>query len=265
MIHIRFIVIFLVFQQSILWCVNPSDFGPPLIKLAYYEFAPFYYDEKGMDKDIVDETVRKTGIQIETQVMKRARIWADLESGDLMMATSGIPTPEREKFAWFVPYIIMKNKAILRLAVTGQVKNADDFYRDSQLRFAAVNSFKHGEEQDCFLEKMKTVKRINIVPDVRTLFLQLKDGRSDGLFAHSPVYSHYLKELKMENMVQVEDWTPDEKGVIGALIFSKKHFTGEQINNWKKMVLAMKKEGALEKILENYMSREDAHKAMDFN
>jgi polar amino acid transport system substrate-binding protein len=262
-----FILIFILFVTVQLTAQNkkPSDFGPPLIQLAYYEFAPFYGNGKGIDQEIVDEIILKTGLKIQTQVMKRARIWADLESGALMMATSGIQTPQRDQFAWFVPYFTMKNKAVLSKAVSTKIKKPADFNSQSLLIFGAVASFKHGQDQDEFLELLRSQNRVKDAPDVRTLFLQLREGRIDGFFSQPPVYFYHLRELKMEDKVEIEDWTPQEKGVPHGLIFSKKHFTEAQVNVWRQVIREMKQNGALLVIYRRYLAATDAKLMLDYD
>jgi len=90
--------------QSLL--AGPVNCGPRPIRLAFYTYGAFYFEdahgkEHGVDKDIVDALAKRSGCRFETQLMARARIWADLASGNLDMSVSGIETPERGQFAWF--------------------------------------------------------------------------------------------------------------------------------------------------------------------
>ena len=85
----------------------PFDCDSKPIRLAFYETGSFYFFENGRatgsDKDIVEELTKRSGCRFDTQLVMRARIWADLASGDLDMSVSGIQTPERDQLASFAP------------------------------------------------------------------------------------------------------------------------------------------------------------------
>ncbi|MCX8027331.1 MAG: transporter substrate-binding domain-containing protein [Thermodesulfovibrionales bacterium] len=60
------------------------------IKLAFYEYGYFYYDDgKGIDRDIVDDIAKLSGCKFQIEVMTRARIWAELKKGSLDMSVLG--------------------------------------------------------------------------------------------------------------------------------------------------------------------------------
>lgn len=91
--------------------------GDKPTRLAFYELGNFYFFEsqqaQGIDKESVDALIKRSGCRFDAQVLARARIWADLASGDLDMSVSGIQNPERDKFAWFAPYLSASEAAAL--------------------------------------------------------------------------------------------------------------------------------------------------------
>lgn len=234
-------------------CAGSDEYCKQPIKLAFYEFGYFYYDGKGMDKDIVDELQKRSGCRFEVQVMARARIWADLASGDLDMSVSGVQSPERDKFAWFAHYLSVKNYAIVYSKIAATVKTADDFLARPELQMGAVTSFRHGKDQDDWLSRLRRVKRVQESPDAETIFMKLKDDRVDAIFSHPPVYRYYLSFLGMENSVVIQDWTPLEKGIKAGLVMSKHRFSEAQADKWRSLILDMKKDGTLRKIYLKYL------------
>ncbi len=237
---------------------DPMVCGDKPVRLAFYEFGLFYYTDaqgvKGIDKDIVDELTRRSGCKFETQVMARARIWADLASGDLDMSVSGIQNPERDNFAWFAHYLTMKNFALVQAKVAASAPNAHSFLKQAKWQFGAVRSFKHGLEQDKWLDELRASGRVEDSADVATLFKKLKEGRIDAMFSQPAVFRKYIPELGLQKDIVVQDWTPQEKGVPHGLILAKSRFSETQARQWQSLVDAMRKDGTLKRIYAQYVS-----------
>lgn len=236
--------------------------GKP-IKLAFYEYGYLYFDGKGIDRDIVEELRKRSGCSFEFQVMARARIWADLASGDLDMSVSGIQNPERDKFAIFAPYMAIKNYAVVNSSVAARAGTGDDFISLNNLQMGAVTSFKHGKKQDELLDRLRRAGRVQESPDAESIFLKLKTHRVDGMFSQPPVFRKYLSDLEMEDMVSVLDWAPDEKGVPHGLIMSRHRFNEEEAEKWRNLILDMKKDGTLKRIYMKYLPEKEAEQILD--
>lgn len=248
---------------------GPVVCGEKPIRLAYYEYGYFYFHDggltaRGMDKDIGDELAKRSGCKFDVQVLARARIWADLASGDLDMSTSGIQNPDRDKFAWFAHYLSMKNYAVLQTAVAARVSSAHAFIKNTKLQFGAVRAFKHGAEQDKWLETLRTAQRVQDSANVETLFKKLHEGRIDALFSQPPVYGKYLHDAGLKKDVVVQDWTPGEKGIPHGLILAKSRFTEDQAKHWQALVQAMRNDGTLKRIYLQYLSPTEAASLLDF-
>ena len=84
---------------------------PAPISVGYYD-AGVMFDEStghGVDRDVIDELAKRSGCQFSHQAYPRVRIWQMIEHDKLDMTVSGIPTPERERFAHFIVYAAVKN------------------------------------------------------------------------------------------------------------------------------------------------------------
>jgi polar amino acid transport system substrate-binding protein len=237
---------------------GPVQCGQTPIRLAFYDFGLFYFEDAdkraaGIDKDLVDELIARTGCKFETQLMSRARIWADLANGSLDMSVSGIQNAERDQFAWFVPYLTMKNYAVVHGNVGKTVHAADDFLVSRSLKFGVVRSFKHGVQQDQWLETLRAQGRVEESPDAVTIFRKLKDHRVDAVFSQPAVYRKLIQELGMGNTVQVQDWTPKEKGVPHALILAKQRFSQEDSVQWGAVIRSLRDTGTLKALYGRYL------------
>ena len=242
--------------------------GEKPIRLAFYEYGNLYYLDKqqaqGIDKDVVDELIKRSGCRFAVQVMVRARIWADLASGDLDMSVSGIQNPDRDKFAWFAHYLSMKNYAVVRTEVAGRAQTAASFMQQPRLQFGAVRSFKHGVEQDKWLDELRAAQRVQDSANAETLFKKLKEERVDALFSQPPVYRKYLQDLGMHGQAVVQDWTPSEKGVQHGLILAKTHFSEPDARQWQALVTGMRSDGTLKRIYNRYLPANEAAALLDF-
>ena len=78
--------------------------------LAFHDHGLLYSAETntGIDKDVADELIRRSGCKVTVSLMPRARIWQLIESGALDFSLSGIANAERDKFAGFAWYFSNK-------------------------------------------------------------------------------------------------------------------------------------------------------------
>ncbi len=242
----------------------PLNCGSPPIRLAFYEYGFFYDKGKGIDKDIVDELIRRSGCRFDTQVMTRARIWAELAEGNLDMSVSGIQNAERDRFAWFAPYLSMKNHVVLHVGAAATVRRSEDFLANSALQFGVVRAFKHGVEQDQWLEQLRSRQRVQESPNAETVFRKIKERRVDAMFSQPPVYRKFIEELDLHKEVAIQDWTPAEKGVPHGLILAKSRFSATDAEQWRALLGEMRADGALKRIFSRYLPAGEVQRMLEF-
>lgn len=244
------------------------DCGSKPIRLGFFEFGLFYFVKdgkpQGIDKDVVAELAKRTGCKFETQVLPRARIWRDLENGELDMTTAAIQTPERDRYATFVPYLSTKNRVLLLARTTSGVHNADDFMAKKELQFGMIRGFKHEATLDQWLDKMRKEQRVQESAEPELMFEKLKLGRIDGIFSHAYVYRKILKDMNMEGIVVIQDWMPNGKGLIGNFMFSKRRFSGDDTDRWRSVMNGMRADGTLRNIFLRYMTTDDVKNSLDY-
>jgi polar amino acid transport system substrate-binding protein len=237
------------------------------IRLAFYEYGFLYFQEgeraRGIDKEFIDALAARSGCRFEFQVLARARIWADLERGQLDMSVSGIRTPERERFAWFAHYLSMKNHVLLRSALSPVQRSSAGFAASTGLQFGTVRAFRHGEWQDQWLEPLRKAQRVQESANVEVLFRKLRQGRIDAMFSQPPVYRKFLTPEDMKHLV-IQDWAPDSKGVPHGLILAKSSFSAPQAEQWQHWVNELRADGTLRQIFERYMPSSDLSGLLDF-
>jgi polar amino acid transport system substrate-binding protein len=224
-----------------------------------FEHGVLFFDGRsGIDKDLMDEIQQRTGCKIFSHLMPRARIWHDLEHGNLDISVTGIETAERRKFAWFIPYMQMKNIVLLSPDVPVSVQHSEEFLQRSDLIFGAVRSFRHGEFHDNFLQLLAAQNRVLYYTDSVTLFKALKQNRVQAIFAQAPVYRRLLSELNFNFTPKMLDWAPQEQGIPHGLVLAKASFTQPDVEHWRVLMEELRRDGTLLKIYSTYLPEQEA-------
>lgn len=258
-----------LFSLATLGCTTPAlsqtvKVVDKMLKVAFYEAGYLYSNNQGIDKDVVDEIKIRGGYSFQYVEMPRARIWITLANGTLPMSVSGIQNPERDKFAYFIPYIVQNNKAIV---MNAKYTTPASIINTKNTRIAVVRSFKHGEYFDEFLEKFRANGGvITEVPTIQNLFLMLKaENRVDMIISQPAFYAKELKDLGIRSKVIIRDWdTPVKKPIVLSLILNKAHFSEQEVTKMRKIVQAMRKDGTMKKIFSKYLSNKEVKEAMNF-
>jgi len=247
---------------------GPVDCGSTPIRVGQFKLGYRYYieegQERGTNKDIMDEIRKRTGCEFVVQEMPFARISADLSSGDLDMTLSGIRSAERDKTLWCAPSIAAKNFAVIASSARSSARTPEDFLANSKLQFGVVRGYTHGKDLDAWVEKMRQTGRVEESANVDVLFEKMKHGRIDGFFAFPFVYRKNLKDLKMEADVLVQDWAKNDKGIIGCAMLSKNRFSETEASRWIALVHKMREDGTLKRIFTRYVSAAEAEKMLEF-
>ncbi len=244
------------------WAASACPAKP--IAFAFFESGLMYSEKTndGIDKAVLEELARRSKCTFEFSVKPRARIWLELERGDLMMTGSAIRTDERDAYAWGVNYFGLKAEVMVR-SVNGRFpKTRDEFLKDESLKFAAARSFAHGEAMEAFLDELRQRNRVVDVP-LTSMYEMLQLNR----FAAMPVYpldSTYRAQHDVSQYRIASDWFPSDKSVPRALLFAKKHFTRAQVLEWRTLIQQMKDDGTLRRIYTQYAGKETADKLLQF-
>jgi polar amino acid transport system substrate-binding protein len=236
---------------------------PAAITFALYENGYFYESasDSGIDKDVAQELSKRSACRFEFSVKPRARIWAELESGELMMTGSAIQTAKRDGFGWFVRYVALKNYVLV--GKTLAVKSADQFAAQPRLLWGVVRSYKHGDKADEFLEQLRQSGRVADEADLKAVFRRFAmPDRTSAILAPPPAYAKYIKEMNLASQVRIEDWFPQDQPIPHSLVFSRKFFSATEMKKWRAIVSQMRADGTLKAIYTKYLGPVDAERMM---
>jgi len=234
------------------------------IRLAFYEFGTFYSQGRGYDKDIVDELIRRSGCRFDTSVMPRVRIWADIAVGSLDMTTSGVPSPDRRRFAWFANYIAIKNYVLLSSTVPKQVNSVDAFVAQPALRLGIIRGYIYEAAYLHWIDQQRAQGRLEEATDTNQLFVMFKAKRFDALLAPSIVYRYTIPDLTNNSQIRVADWLAEGVDIEGGLVLSKKSFTQAEALKWQMLIQQMHDDGTLSRLLLQYLPANETRDALKF-
>src|ERR1035437_5480821 len=129
--------------------------------------------DAGIDKDVADELIRRSGCKVTVSLMPRARIWQLIESGALDFSLSGITNAERNRFATFAWYF--SNKYYLLVRQDAGVHQLTDFERSDRFQLGVIRSFRYSESANQLVDKLLAANRVSqangLAPLYQTLLL----------------------------------------------------------------------------------------------
>ena len=226
------------------------------LTLAFYEDGALYYRNTqgnyvGIDKDVVEEIQRRSGCHFKTSIDSRVRIWSRLQQHSLDFSVSGIATPERNKFARFIPYFSTHNFAILRNTLPLESQTLEGFYADTSLRVAVVRGFQHGATFDAWLTRLRRQGRIQEVGDFETVIRLFLAHRIDAMLA-LPTGMLPLNTKELSRQIVIKDWAPDES-VNFSFIMSKANVSADIGDLIEKTINDMRKDGTVDKIFREHL------------
>lgn len=236
-----------------------SQFGcqKPVV-VGLYEYGIMYSEKtkSGVDKETAELLAKKTGCEIRFQVKPRARIWQEIETGDLDITLSALKNSDREKFGAFIPYVTGKTLIVLEksLSNVSSLEDILDIYPSKRVNVGVVRSFSYGEEVDSFLRKASAKGMVIEFPDMASLFEGVEKKQVKVTFGTAALLPDYLKQYKILDKIIIKDITKQQ--FQAHVVLSRKRFKDSEIENWKKVIREVKSNGELEKIFLSYVPRD---------
>ena len=201
----------------------------------------------GIDKDVADELIRRSGCKVTVSLMARARIWQLIESGSLDFSLSGITDPERDKFAGFAWYFSDKFYLLVRKD-TG-IRNQADFEKTGGLQLGVIRSFRYSESANRLVDRLQEAGRISQAGGLEPLYQLLVQNQIQGMIIE-PFDYPALQEKEIREISTIVEF-PDPP-VPHGLIMSKKAISAPEQEKWRALMDGMRKDGTMLRIFEKY-------------
>jgi len=243
---------------------TPSVFGCDLpIHIAFAESGALYHQGVGIDPDVITELAARTGCKFDPVVLPREQIWRQFNQGAVDMTTGARETAERDKFAYFVPYIGLKTVIISGTGIATQIRSFDDVLAHPEWRIGIVTGFFYGAYYDYRLHGLREQYRIITYPDQQKLYSGLKHDDIQVVLGQSINYTFYFPlESDQQNFVMF-DSSPSPPAPYN-LVFRDDRFTPTMVDAWTRVIEKMRLDGTLEKIYRRHVSAGIAQYLLDF-
>jgi polar amino acid transport system substrate-binding protein len=215
--------------------------------------------DAGIDKDVADELIRRSGCNVRVSLMSRARIWQLIESGALDFSLSGIANPERDRFAGFAWYC--SNKYYLLVRKDSGVRQLSDFERRDRFQLGVIRSFRYSNSANRLVDQLLAANRVNQASGLAPLYEALLLNRIQGMIIE-PFDYPALDEKKIRDITTVIEF--DDPAMPHGLIMSKKALTAVEQNKWRTLVNDMRADGSVRRIFEKYFKPDFAAPMVDF-
>ena len=216
--------------------------------------------DSGIDKDVSDELVRRSGCKVTVSLMPRSRIWQLIESGALDFSLSGITNAERDKFASFAWYF--SNKYYLLVRKDSGVRNLADFERNDQLKLGTIRSFRYSETANQLVDRLQTGNRVSQGGGLAPLYQTLMLNAIQGMIIE-PFDFPALEEARIRDITSIVEF--NDPSVPHGLIMSKKALTPAEQEHWRALVNAMRADGSLQRIFGKYFKPDLAAALVNFH
>lgn len=229
--------------------------------LALHEHGLLYTmaTDTGIDKDVADELIRRSGCKVIVNVMPRARIWQLIESGALDFSLSGITNPEREKFASFAWYF--SNKYYLLVRKDSGVGTHADFERNARLQLGVIRSFRYSESANRLVDSLYQANRVSQAGGLEPLYQALMLNHIQGMIIE-PFDYPALDEKRIREASSIIAF--NDPPVLHGLIMSKTALLPEEQERWRALLSEMRKDGTIRRIFEKYFKPEMAMSMVNF-
>ena len=215
--------------------------------------------DRGIDKDIAEELIRRSGCKVNVSLMPRARIWQLIESGALDFSLSGITNPDRERFATFAWYVSNKYYLLTRKDVG--VSEIADFERNDKLHLGVIRSFRYSANANQMVDRLTADNRVSQAGGLSPLYELLLANKIQGMIIE-PFDYPALQEKKIRDVTSIVEFK--DPAVPHGLIMSKKALPPEEREKWRALVLGMRTDGTMRRIFERYFRADLAAAMLEF-
>jgi polar amino acid transport system substrate-binding protein len=215
--------------------------------------------DSGIDKDVADELIRRSGCKVTVSLMPRARIWQLIESGALDFSLSGIANAERDRFAGFAWYF--SNRYYLLVRNDSGARTLSGFAQNDTLQLGVIRSFRYSASANRLVDTLQDASRVSQAGGLAPLYQALLLGRIQGMIIE-PFDFPALEEKKIREMSTIVEF--NDPAVPHGLIMSRKALSSAQQEQWRAIVNELRADGTMRRIFEKYFKPELAAALVNF-
>ena len=232
-----------------------------MFTLALHDHGLLYSSDTGtgIDKDIADELIRRSGCKVTVSVMARARIWQLIESGALDFSLSGITNADRDRFAAFAWYV--SNKYYLMVRKDAGVTKQSDFERAIKLQLGVIRSFRYSSSANELVDRLAAQGRISNATGLAPLYQLLLANRIQAMIIE-PFDYPAIESASIRDVTDILEF--GDAPVPHGLIMSKAALPAAERLKWRALIVSMREDGTMLRIFEKYFKPDLAKAIVQF-
>ena len=259
-VHRCFVSLFLLLMLSTAHALAKPDCNR-VFTLALHDHGLLYSSDTGtgIDKDIAEEMIRRSGCKVTVSVMARARIWQLIESGALDFSLSGITSAERDHFAAFAWYV--SNKYYLMVRKDAGVTKLGEFERSTSLQLGVIRSFRYSSSANDLVDRLAAQDRITKATGLAPLYQLLLANRIQAMIIE-PFDYPAIESASIRDKTEILEF--GDPPVPHGLIMSKAALPAAQQLKWRALIEAMRQDGTMLRIFEKYFKPDLARAIVQF-
>lgn len=231
-------------------------------KLAFYWQGLLYYKDAqgrpgGIDKDLFDELVRRSGCTLQAVTESRVRTWDQMRRGLIHLTLSAIPTAEREEFAEFVPYSQARQYLLMRRELADRIPSMASYLADTSLTLGVVKGYAHGPAVDPWVQTLRDQGRVTEVGDYIALVRLFRAGRVQGMLAVPSSWPQVVAAFDAPTDIAMLDIAPNDR-LVGAMAMSREGVSVADRQLLRRTLDAMVRDGTTIAIGSRYLGESAA-------
>jgi polar amino acid transport system substrate-binding protein len=231
------------------------------LTLALHDHGLLYSadTDAGIDKDIAEELIKRSGCNVTVSLLPRARIWQLIEQGGLDFSLSGIADEARNRYASFAWYF--SDQFYLLVREDAKVQKLADFAANPALQLGVIRSFRYSPRANELVDTLTAQRRVRHAARLEPLYEVLMANQIQGMIIEPFDYPQVQSEdIRQHTRVVETGDAPTPHG----LIMSNKSLTIEERAQWRSIIDEMRADGTVERIFAKYLPAELAHTLVDF-
>ena len=246
-----------------------------LVVLSFFG-AEFCWAEAAMCTKVLKVAVRHSeeakwefGDELLTELQKRTscifqitevplpRTEMMLKSGEIDIAMAVLPTEDRLRNAWYVPYGVSKNMAVTRKGV--DAKSAEAFLAQPRWTMCELSGRIQGLKlYSNLVEQLRAAGRVTVSYSAKSMYDMFEAGRCELIVVPPISYRPQLKLRNLETSSNYWDWSPKERGDSFGMLLSRASMSEESAKHWKETVNAMRRDGTMKRLYEHFFTAQEA-------
>ena len=256
----RFFALFLLLLGDASHALEKPDCSRTFT-LALHDHGLLYSSDTGtgIDKDVADEMIRRSGCKVIISVKPRARIWLLIESGALDFSVSGITNADRDQFASFAWYVV--NKYYLLVRKDAGVAKQSDFEKSAKLKLGVIRSFRYSATANALVDRLTAEGRVQNATGLAPLYQLLLANQIQAMIIE-PFDYPAIARSSIRDVTEIVEF--GDAPVPHGLIMSKGALSAAEQGKWRALIEAMRADGTMLRIFEKYFEPELARAMVNF-